>query len=511
MNTTNMKKTKLILFGFLMSAATGGVLVSQCTAAQNLDTRGAADLKATTPRLLSQGSPVSFADLVEHVRPAVVSVVVERDGRPRIASDMDDLSAPFADRFRPFGQGPGFGFGQRGMPRETPTPRAEARGSGFIIESDGYIVTNNHVVEGAAKITIQLSDGRELQAKIVGTDKDTDIALLKADGGTNLPTVAFGDDSRMRVGDWVVAVGNPFGLGGTVTAGVLSSIHRDIGNGPYTDFLQIDAPINQGNSGGPTFDISGTVVGMNTAIFSPSGGSVGIGFAIPASTIKAIVAQLKEHGSVTRGWLGVQIQSLTPDLASSLGSADAKGAIVASLVDGSPAQKAGIKQGDVIAGLNGETILDSRDLTRRVGMMRAGSKAEFTIMRNGQKETISATIGRRDGQQVADASRSGSGNLPSGEDVLGMKLAPLTGEVREQFELDETATGVVVTSVERNSDAARKGLGAGHVIISVGGKDIRTPADIGRAVSEVKKAGRDSVLILVEGPEGKRFLTLKIA
>jgi len=506
-----MKTSKTLLVGLLMSAATGGLFMSQCSAAQKVESRVAADITAQTPRLLNQGSPASFADLVEHVRPAVVSVVVERDGQPRIASNMDDVPAPFADRFRPFGQAPGFGSGQRGTPRAMPSPRAEARGSGFIIESDGYIVTNNHVVEGSTKITIQLSDGRELPARIVGTDKDTDIALLKADGGTNLPTVVLGDDSRMRVGDWVVAVGNPFGLGGTVTAGVLSSIHRDIGSGPYTDFLQIDAPINQGNSGGPTFDISGTVVGMNTAIFSPSGGSVGIGFAIPASTVKAVVAQLKEHGSVTRGWLGVQIQTLTPDLASGLGVTDAKGAIVASLVEDSPAQKAGIKQGDVIVGLNGETILDSRDLTRRVGMMRAGSKVDFTVMRNGRKETISATIGKRDLQQVADASRFGSSISPSSEDILGMKLAPLTGEAREQFELDETATGVVVTSVARNSDAASKGLRAGHVIISAGGKDVRTPADIGRAVSEAKNAGRDNVLMLVEGPEGKHFLTVKTA
>ena len=342
-----------------------------------------------------QGSPFSFADLVEHVSPAVVTVVVDRETTGAQTSGLDDVPAPFRDFFRQFGgdgQGQGQGQGQApgrgGQGRNRPMQKSQAMGSGFIIDPSGYIVTNNHVIEEGKKISVKLPSGREYEAHLIGADKDTDVALIKVDGVKDMPIVALGDDRRLRVGDWVVAVGNPFGLGGTVTAGIVSSIGRDIGNGPYTDYIQIDAPINQGNSGGPTFDLSGHVVGMNTAIFSPSGGSVGIGFAIPASVVKAIVDQLKDHGNVSRGWLGVQIQNLTPDMAASLGAGNAKGAIVANVVDNSPAAKAGFKQGDVVVGLNGSDIDDSRDLTRKVAGLRAGERAEFSVLREGQKRNV---------------------------------------------------------------------------------------------------------------------------
>jgi serine protease Do len=336
-------------------------------------------------------------------------------------------------------------------------------GSGFIIDPTGFIVTNNHVIEEGKKISVKLPSGREYQAHLIGADKDTDVALIKVDGVTDMPIVALGDDRRLRVGDWVVAVGNPFGLGGTVTAGIVSSIGRDIGNGPYTDYIQIDAPINQGNSGGPTFDLSGRVVGMNTAIFSPSGGSVGIGFAIPASTVKGIVDQLKDHGNVARGWLGVQIQNLTPDMAASLGVGNAKGAIVAGVVDDSPAAKAGFKQGDVIVSLNGADIDDNRDLTRKVAGLRAGQRADFSVLREGQKRQIAAVIAKRDDQQLASADRPATPNRgdrgtnrQASTNSLGLELMPLTSDTREQFNVDGKVNGVVVASVDPNSEAADK-------------------------------------------------------
>lgn len=330
------------------------------------------------------GQPESFANLVEKVRPAVVSIQVDRQAQPAaLQGNAPPLFAP-----------PGF---TRALPQAN---IARVSGSGFIISADGYVVTNNHVVESARRITVTLSDGRIMSAQVVGTDPATDVALLKLKDAQNLPTVALGDDHHLRVGDWVVAVGNSFGLGGTVTAGIVSSIGRDIGNGPYTDYLQIDAPINQGNSGGPTFDTNGQVVGMNTAIYSPTGGSVGIGFAIPASTVRAIVDQLKQTGSVARGWLGVQVQDVTPELASSLGLKDTKGAIVADVVTNSPADRAGIRQGDIIVATNGVGVTNSRDLTRIVAEIKVGQRANIEIERDGLRRTLTAAIAKREDTQV---------------------------------------------------------------------------------------------------------------
>jgi serine protease Do len=509
MTTPQNKRTlKATVAAAAIAVLATGLSLGYSTAAQN---------PSSTPAIpyAGQNAPFSFADLVQKVSPAVVSVVVEHNG-PRVASDdSDSRSSPFDDFLRQFGQGQfrrfqfGPGQGQRQGQRQQQF-RSEARGAGFIIDADGYVVTNNHVVDGGDKITVHTTDGHDYQAKVVGTDKDTDVALLKIDGVHNLPTVSFGDDRQVRVGDWVVAVGNPFGLGGTVTAGIVSSIHRDIGNGPYTDYIQIDAPINQGNSGGPTFDLNGRVVGMNTAIYSPSGGSVGIGFAIPASTIKAMVAQIRDHGSVTRGWLGVQIQTLTPDMAASIGSSQAKGAIVASVVGNSPAEKAGMRQGDVIVALNGSDVQDSRDLTRRVAMLPAGSKADFTVMRGGSKEMLTATIAKRDQQVSSDDNGSGRNVRPSGDSLLGMQLAPVNPDTRQQYGLDDGSKGVVVTSVDPNSDAAEKGLKPGDVIMSVSGKSVQSPADIRRATADAKEAGRSSVLVLVGGEQGEHFVPVKI-
>jgi serine protease Do len=459
-----------------------------------------------SPRLQANPQRFTFADLVERVSPAVVSVQVdiERGMQPQA---MPDIPAPFPDFFRRFDDTPGPNEpGPNGRNFRAPRSfRSQAAGSGFIVDPAGYVVTNNHVVESARKITVKLSDQREFDAKLVGTDKDTDVALLKIEA-TNLPTVALGDDRRLRVGDWVVAVGNPFGLGGTVTAGIVSSIGRDIGNGPYTDYIQIDAPINRGNSGGPTFDISGRVVGMNTAIYSPSGGSVGIGFAVPATTIQSIVDQLKATGSVDRGWLGVQVQDLTPELAAGMNVQDAKGAVVADVVEDSPASRAGFVQGDVVVAVNGSDVSDSKALTRRVAALRAGDKARFTVLRDGARKTVTATIEKRDPDRIA------SNDEPSAQQSsLGMSLMPLNPAVRRQYELDERVTGVLVASVDPDGEAALKGIREGDVIKRVGSRDVRLPSDVARGVDEAKRAGRESVLMLVANADGERFVALRIA
>jgi len=317
--------------------------------------------RSQPPRMLESGAPFSFADLVERVSPAVVTVTVEQKVDPSEAMNLpDDLPAPFRQFFHQFGdQGP-----QQPQPR-----KAIAMGSGFIIDRSGLIVTNNHVIDDSTKITVKLPDGRQFAAKLIGTDAATDIALLKVKSDKPLPTVEFGDDHQMRVGDWVIAVGNPFGLSNSVTAGIISSINRDIGNGPYTDYIQIDAPINRGNSGGPTFDLQGRVIGMNTMIYSPSGGSVGIGFAIPSSVVHEVVTQLQQHGHVARGWLGVGIQSVTPEIATSLGLKEPKGAIVANIVPDGPAAKAGFQPGDVVVAVRDGNagVSGSRDSRTNAG------------------------------------------------------------------------------------------------------------------------------------------------
>ena len=477
------------LLGATALVAAGALTVST-HAASAVNPPAVGKAAESAPSLVA-GMPPSFATLVEHVSPAVVTIEVDREERMQLSA---------FDGFDPFrGQ-----FGRNGQAQQSPVMRSRAAGSGFIIDPEGYIVTNNHVVDSARKITVHLADKRSFEAKLVGTDRDTDVALLKVDA-KSLPVVAFGDDRRLRVGDWVVAVGNPFNLGGTVTAGIVSSIGRDIGGGPYTDYIQIDAPINRGNSGGPTFDVSGRVVGMNTAIYSPSGGSVGIGFAVPASTVRAVVDQLKSQGHVDRGWLGVEIQSVTPDIASSLGIADAKGALVANVTQNSPAARAGFRQGDVIVELNGTGVTDSRDLSRDVANLHAGDRANFVIWRDGGKRTLVAMIERRESEKVASAATQ-----PDGESSLGLTLMPINPGVRQQYELDDRINGVVITAVDPMGDAADKGLRAGDVITRVNGNPVRMPSDVARSIAEAKKLGRESVLLLVAGDEGERFVALKV-
>ena len=449
---------------------------------------------ARAPRMLENSAPFSFADLVERVSPAVVTITSETtttDGE----GDGDNIPAPFRDFFNQFQNG------QKPQPH-----RALSAGSGFIIDKAGYVVTNNHVVDASKKITVKLPDGRSFTAKLIGTDAATDIALLKLTSEKPLPTVEFGDDKKLRVGDWVVAVGNPFGLSNSVTAGIVSSLGRNIGNDQqYTNFIQIDAPINRGNSGGPTFDLRGQVIGMNSMIFSPSGGSVGIGFAIPASLIHEVVDQLKAHGHVTRGYLGVSIQSVTPEIATSLGIKEGKGAMVAEIVPGGPAAKAGFEQGDIVTAINGQGVDDATDLTRRVASVPTGQVATFNVSRQGKPLQIKATIGTRpDAQQLASNAPNGGMLAPSSANAAGLGLSSLTPEAKKNFNIADTVVvGAVITKVDPDSDAADKGLQPGDVVLRVGNRIVRNPADFQAGVAEAKKGGRSSVLLLVAHSQGQ--------
>ncbi|TFF20576.1 Do family serine endopeptidase [Jiella endophytica] len=454
-----------------------------------------------------------FADVVSKVSPAVVSVRVDEDIKPAADDEDDQAQNPFDNlprdhplrRFFDIPGGPG-GQGFPGMPHGRQAPRhAVAQGSGFFISDDGYLVTNNHVVDGGSKYTVVMDDGKEYNAKLIGTDKRTDLALLKVDGGDRKFTyVAWGDDDKVRIGDWVVAVGNPFGLGGTVTAGIVSARGRDIGAGPYDDFLQIDAAVNRGNSGGPDFNLEGQVIGINTAIFSPSGGNVGIAFAIPASVAKDVIQSLKDNGSVERGWLGVQIAPVTDDIAEAVGLADAKGAIVTLPDNETPASKSGIKTGDVITAVNGETVEGPRELARLIGNDRPGSKVEVTVWRNNKAETINVTLGNLSAlDEAASANGGNSQRVPTNPSSLsgyGLTLTP-----------SEDGDGVVVTDIDPDSTAAEKGMQPGDVIVSVNGKSVTSRRDVSDALSDAAKSGRKAALFQLRQGDQNRFVALPLS
>jgi serine protease Do len=375
-------------------------------------------------------------------------------------------------------------------------------GSGFFISADGYAVTNNHVVDHAKTVQITTDDGAIHKAKVVGSDPKTDLALIKVEADKSFPFVKFADRDP-RVGDWVVAVGNPFGLGGTVTAGIVSARGRDIGSGPYDDYIQIDAPINKGNSGGPAFNMDGEVIGVNTAIFSPSGGSVGIGFDIPAGTAKMVVAQLKEHGHIDRAWLGVQVQPVTAEIAESLGLKKTEGALVAQPQADSPAAKAGIVAGDVITDIDGASIKDSRDLARKVGMMAPGAKIKVTLLRNGETKTLAMALGKMPNEQQAKADTQDDTSA-SGSPRLGLSLAPAK-EVAGSGD-----QGVAVVGVDPNGPAAERGLKTGDVILDVGGKSVTNAADVRKALSDARAAGKNTILMRVKTADAMRFVALPI-
>jgi len=445
----------------------------------------------------SVGQPAGFADLVAKVKPAVVSVRVKIDRTNTTSMNEDgNEKTPFDQFFRQFG----FDNGQSpGQPRHQ---TVTGEGSGFFITADGYAVTNNHVVDHAKTVEVTTDEGTKYTAKVVGTDPKTDLALIKVDGKSDFPYVKFADRAP-RVGDWVVAVGNPFGLGGTVTAGIVSARGRDIGSGPYDDYIQIDAPINKGNSGGPAFDIDGNVIGVNTAIFSPSGGSVGIGFDIPADTAKLVVAQLENQGHVTRGFLGVKVQPVTPEIADSLGLKKVEGALVDEPTPNSPAAKAGIAAGDVITAVNGKPIKGSRELAREVGMLAPGTSVKFDVLHQGTSKTVDLTLGEMPREQQANA--SDQQKPAQNEPHLGLALAPaneVTGAGTE---------GVAVVGVEPSSPAADRGFKTGDVILQVGGKSVSNVKDVRTALDEAHAGGKRDVLMRVKSADGVHFVAMPIA
>ena len=441
-----------------------------------------------------------FADIVEKVSPAVVSVRVK--GVPSQA-DNDNSDMPGLDQLP---EGMQRFFGQRGMeqrksPRDQNRPeriRPTAQGSGFFISEDGYLVTNNHVVEDGSAYTVVLNDGTELDAKLVGKDKRTDLAVLKVDDKRKFAYVGFGDDNKVRVGEWVVAVGNPFGLGGTVTAGIVSASGRDIGAGPYDDFIQIDAAVNKGNSGGPAFNLNGDVVGVNTAIFSPSGGSVGIGFAIPAQTAKLVVDQLIKTGSVSRGWIGVQIQPVSKEIAELLGLAKDEGALVAEPQTDGPAAKAGITAGDVITAVNGNTVADPRDLAKKIAAVEAGKDVELTVWRDGKAKAVDVAIKAMPGDDKGAAASPQDAKASALED-FGLTVMP-----------SDDGKGLVVTNVDQDGDAADKGVAAGDIIVSVNNQPVNTGKEIETAFADAAKSGRKAVLLQVQSKDQSRFVALPI-
>jgi serine protease Do len=471
---------------------------------------------------------IGFADVVEKVQPAVVSVRVkaridnvamnEGDGNGGDQGfgmpGFEDLPKdhPMRRFFKEFGGRNGDGEGNQDNGKRADRnngdgKRGEGRirpvsqGSGFFISDDGYIVTNNHVVEGGAAFTVVMDDGKEIDAKLVGTDPKTDLALLKIEATQKFTYVEFADEIGVRVGDWVVAIGNPFGLGGTVTAGIVSGLGRDIGAGPYSDFIQIDAAVNRGNSGGPAFNLKGQVVGVNTAIFSPSGGNVGIAFAIPASTAKEVVADLRASGNVTRGYLGVRIQPLTKELADTLGLESEEGALVANVLANGPAGKAGIESGDVIVSVNGKKVDGPRQLTRRIGAIAPGETASLDVMRDGKPVKLSLKLAKLEGEATPAVSEEVTPPeiKPSSIEAFGIEVVP-----------NDKGNGLVIAAVDPESVAAEQGLRAGDIILEVNGAEVKAVADINKALTDAKSAASNNVLMRVTRDDNARFLALPV-
>lgn len=451
---------------------------------------------APAPIAPPAGAPPSFADLIQRVSPAVVSISVRQK--------------PGAGAFNAEDLPPGLEEYLRRNPERRPRNAPTALGSGFIIAENGTVVTNNHVVEGAEDITVRLSDGRELKGELVGADQATDLAVVRIKGGGRFPYVTFDRSPAVRVGDWVVAVGNPFGLDGTATAGIVSAKGRkDYGSSSYVDFLQIDAPINRGNSGGPAFDLRGNVIGVNSAIFSPTGGNVGIGFAIPSDTAARVVDQLIASGHVSRGWLGVQVQPVDKEIAASIGLTEAKGAIVASVTPSSPAADAGIRQGDVIVTFNGQAVEDSRALTQLVGAAPIGRDARVEIQRDGQKRMVNVRLGERPTeQQLASAVQGGTPETTA--EGLGVGVRTVTADDRRRLQIDGVEGGLVITTMSPDSVLADRGVNVGDVILSVDRKPVRAPEDLASAVERAEREDRP-VLLQVQGRSGPaRYLGVQV-
>lgn len=455
-------------------------------------------------------APLDFSHVVTAVSPAVVSVQVKQAAEPRMMNfgggndNFEDFfkglpdGHPFQRFFREFG-GKGGGDQQQNQ-RRAPRQYGISQGSGFFISDDGYLVTNHHVIENGTEFTVIDRDGKEYDAKLIGADKRTDLALLKVESDETFTYVDFAKEAP-QVGEWTVAIGNPFGLGGSVTAGIVSARGRDIGAGPYDDFIQIDAPVNRGNSGGPAFNMRGEVIGVNAAIFSPSGGNVGIAFAIPASTAQDVIMELKDDGTVVRGWLGVQIQNVTDDIAESLGLEEARGAIVAEAQENSPAQKAGLRSGDTILAVDGTEVKGPRELSKIIAAYEPDSQVDITVWRDGQKEDVTVTLGRLQDQEQVAAVQPEAGESKTSLDDLGLVL---TTKAEAGLEGD----GVVIAEIDPESPAAEKRLNTGDVILEVAGMKVNSPSDVLKALDKAEKDGRKAVLFRVESNNTTRFVAL---
>jgi len=478
------------------------------------------NLTPTQPQL--QELP-SVADLADRLLPAVVEITIESGGEgsadatpdtqetpdtPPGPGEMDDPNNPFKEFFDEFlkrGQG------------QQPPQKMTSMGSGFVIDPSGVIVTNNHVVEGAETIEVHFHDDTILKAELVGRDPKTDLAVIRVKPEKPLPVVSFGDSDKLRVGEWVMAIGNPFGLGGSVSLGIVSARNRDINAGPYDDFIQTDAAINKGNSGGPLFNLKGQVMGINTAIFSPSGGSVGIGFSVPANTAKNVISQLVQYGETRRGWLGVKIQSVTDEIAESLNLDSPRGALVADVTADGPAQKAGIQSGDIVIEFNGRPVNAMRDLPKIVAETPIGTKVPVKVLRKGKEVSVMAEVGRlEDGEKLADASgtkENPAKPAPAVVTVLGMTVTSITDELRTKYGIDKDLKGAVITEVAQDGAAADKRLEPGDVITEAGEQEVQGAADISARVEEAKKANKNSILLLI-AKGGKsaemRFIALKL-
>jgi serine protease Do len=483
---------------------------------------------------IARTAPESFADLAAKLLPSVVNISTSANAPPRAGlPEMPGLppGSPFEQFFkdfmernrppgtRPPGSAPGSPPGpnpREGQPQrpEQPERRTQSLGSGFIIDPSGLIVTNNHVIDGADEITVTLSDNTVLKATLVGRDERVDVALLQVKSEKPLPAVPFADSSGSRVGDWVLAIGNPFGLGGTVTAGIVSALQRDIRSGPYDDFIQTDAAINQGNSGGPLFNMNGEVIGINTAIFSRSGGSIGIGFAVPANLAKIVVAQLREFGHARRGWLGVRIQQVTPDIAESVGLHEPGGAMIAGVNEDGPADRAKIRPGDIVIRFNNQDVKEMRNLPRIVAETTIGQEVPVVVWRDGKEITVTVTVGQLPDEHTV------AGNTPDKPDEatrsveiagLGVQVAPITAATRDKFQLADDQKGVVITEVAAGSAAAERGLKPGDVIVEVQQEAVNTPADVQKRLEAVRKQSRRSVLMLVQGRDGRHWVPLPLS
>ncbi|MEL6752340.1 MAG: DegQ family serine endoprotease [Pseudomonadota bacterium] len=480
---------------------------------------GAAPLAAVATTPAFAAGPASVADLADSLIGAVVNISTAQNvggssggesnrgaPRPRVPD-----GSPFQDFFDEF-----FKQQQQGN-RPQRQRRVQSLGSGFVIDPSGIIITNNHVIADADEITIEFTDGSELKAEVMGTDPKTDIAVLKVEPEKPLQAVPFGESASARVGDWVMAIGNPFGQGSSVTLGIVSAINRDIRSGPYDAFIQTDAAINRGNSGGPLFNMDGEVIGINTAIISPSGGSIGLGFSVPSDLATNVIAQLREFGETRRGWLGVSIQPVTDDIAESLGMASARGALVAGLTDKGPAKNSGIQVGDVVLRFDGKRISEMRDLPRIVADTAVGKAVDVVVLRKGEETTIPVTLGRlEDGEKLA-VNNGGSGDSDEKEEAvetveaLGLTFAEMSDALREEYSIDGEVAGVVITAVEEGSTAEEKGIKPGAVVSEIGQESVATPKDVEERLAALDKDGRKKALLLIAAPSGElSFVVLNL-